>query len=131
MSFKNDLIKKIFHETSLQTKVYLRLCTDATVCSDVLAGTECAYGGYVAKGVGIDPTLANWPDTANEVENATAIDFAVATSGSENIRYVEAWANNTSTDLQDRISWCQLSADLPITTGGKPTIAAGYCKFSV
>lgn len=131
MSFKNDLIKKIFHETTLQTKVYLRLCTDATVANATTAGTECAYGGYAAGGVGVDPTAANWPDTDNEVANANDIEAAVATSGTENIRYVEAWKDNTSSSLLDRIGWCQLAADLAITTGGKPVIEAGNCVFSV
>ena len=131
MSFKNDLIKAIFQATTFQTKVYLRLCTDATVANATTAGTECAYGGYVTGGVGIDPTLANWPDTDNEVENANAIEFAEAIGGSETIRYVEAWKDNTSSNILDRIGWCQLPSDLAISTGGKPVIEAGNCVFSV
>lgn len=131
MSFKNDLIKAIFQATTFQTKVYLRLCTDATVADADNAGTECAYGGYTAGGLGVDPTVGNFPDTDNEVENANDIEFATATSGSENIRYVEAWKDNVSSSLLDRISWCQLPADLAIATGGKPVIEAGNLVFTV
>lgn len=131
MSFKNDLIKKIFQTTEFYTKVYLRLMTDATVTDATTLGTECAYGAYVTGGVGIDPTIANFPDTDEEVTNANLIEFAVSTSGSENIRYIEAWKDNTSSDILDRISWDQLPADLIITTGGKPQIEIGSLAFTV
>lgn len=105
--------------------VYVRLCTSATVCDDATVGTQCAYTGYVTGGVAVPRSSAGWTVSGNNASNTAAITFGACTAGSETIRYVEIWMDNTSTTEDKRLWWGQLTADLAVSAGITPQFAAG------
>lgn len=129
--FKNSAIANVGDASGLPASategvLNIRLCTSATTCDDATVGTECAYGGYDRVEKGRNGT--NWDTTtvAGQVHNETAITFPACTSGSETIRYVEIWKNDTDTTEASgsRLFWGQLTADLAVSAGITPEFAA-------
>jgi hypothetical protein len=105
--------------------LYVRLCTSATTCDDATVGTECAYTGYVPKGVAVARSGAGWTVSGNNASNAAAITFGQCAGGSETVRYAEIWRDNTSTTEAKRLFWGQLTSDLAVSSGITPEFAIG------
>lgn len=143
-TLSNDFLEHIFQNAAITGigdsagllpsadagNLYLRLCTDAVVVDNATLGTECAYTGYVAKGIAVARTSGAWTVTDDTVENAADLLFGACTVGSENIRYVEVWKNNTGTTEADRIAWVELDSDLSVSPGIQPKIASGSLVFT-
>lgn len=135
--FQNAAIAGIGDVTGLPAAAaagdfYLRLCTDAVVVDDEIVGTECAYTGYVAKGIAVPRTASGWSITAfsNQASNAVEVLFGACTAGAETVKYLEVWKNNTGDTEADRIAWVQLTTNLAITAGVTPKFAAGAVVVS-
>jgi len=105
--------------------VYVRLCTSATTCDDATVGTEADYTGYVAKGVAVPRSSAGWTVSGNNASNTAAITFGACTAGTNTIRYVELWMDNTNTTEPYRLWWGQLTSDLAVSAGITPQFAIG------
>jgi len=143
-TFENDFLKHLFQNVAIAGigdsagllasaaagNLYLRLCTDAVTVDDATLGAECAYTGYVAKGIAVARTSGAWSITANMAKNIADLIFGACTVGSETIRYVEIWKNNTGLTESDRIAWVQLTADLLIEPGIQPKFAAEALTFT-
>jgi len=143
-TFENEILKLIFQNAAITGigdsagllpsaaagNLYLRLCTDDVAVDDATLGTECAYTGYVAKGIAVARTSEAWTVTDDTVENTTDLIFGACTVGSETIRYVEVWKNNTGSTAADRIAWIELDSDLAVSLGIQPKIAAGALTFT-
>lgn len=135
--FQNTDITGIGDATGLQGSptagsLYIRLCTDAVTATDTTLGTECAYTSYVAKGVAVARSAVGWEiDSASPstIQNAADVEFAQCTGGTETIKYVEVWKNNTGSTIADRIAWVELSATLAVSNGVTPKFAAGELTF--
>lgn len=137
-TFENEFLKLLFQNIDIANignaagiqgsvtagNLYIRLCTDAVVVSDSQIGTECAYTGYVAGGVAVARTTGGWSVMGSEAKNVSSVTFGECTAGSENVRYVEIWRNNTGNTDSDRIAWKQLTLDLAVSAGIVPTFAA-------
>ena len=137
-SFENDLQKHIFQNAAIANvgnagglpaagaagNLYVRLYTSAVAVDDATIGTECAYTGYVAKGVAVPRSSAGWTVSNNAVSNAAAIVFGSATS-SETVRYFAIWKDNTSSADSERLYWGQLTSDLAVSSGITPEFAIG------
>jgi hypothetical protein len=135
--FQNIAIPKIGDVAGLQPSAspgsfYVRLCTDAVVASDSQIGTECAYTGYVAGGVAVERSASGWTINGSQVINAADIEFGPCTEGSENIRFVELWRNNTGNTEAERIAWKDLGEgnEIPVSAGATPKISAGNLTFT-
>lgn len=138
-TFENAFLKHLFQNLAIAGigdaagllasaaagNLYLRLCTSAVVVNDATIGTECAYTGYVAKGIAVVRSAAGWTVTNNQAVNAAELVFGACTAGAETIRYVEIWKNNTGATEADRIAWVQLSADFAVAAGMTPRFEAG------
>jgi hypothetical protein len=138
-SFENDFLKHIFQNTAIANigdasglpaaatvgSLYVRLYTSAVAVDDSTIGTECAYTGYVAKGVAVARSSAGWTVSNNVVSNAAAIAFAACTGGTETIRYFAIWKNNSSSSEAERLFWGQLTSDLAVSSGITPEFAIG------
>lgn len=143
-TFRNDFLEHLFQNSAIAGigdssglpaaaaagNFYLRLCTDASVADSANIGTECAYTGYVAKGIAVARTSGGFTVTGNQVKNAADALFAPCTAGSENIRYVELWKNNTGSTEADRIAFVQLTSDLPVSNGIQPKFAIEALVFT-
>jgi hypothetical protein len=143
-TFENEFLKLLFQNIAIANigdasglqpaatagNLYLRLCTDAVAASDAQIGTECAYTGYVAGGVAVERSATGWTVTTNQVKNAAEVAFGACSAGSENIRYVEVWRNNTGTTEADRIAWAQLNSDVAVAAGVTPKFAAEALTFT-
>lgn len=143
-SFENDFLKHLFQNAAIAGigdsagllpsaaagNLYLRLCTDAVAVDDATIGTECAYTGYVLKGIAVSRSSGAWSIAANVAKNVADLLFGACTVGSENVRYVEVWKNNTGSTEADRIAWVQLTADLAVTVGVQPKFAAEALTFT-
>ena len=105
--------------------VYVRLCTSATTCDDATVGTEADYTGYVQYGVAVPRSSAGWTVSGNGASNTAAITFGACTAGTNTIRYVELWMDNTNTTEPYRLWWGQLTADLAVSAGITPQFAIG------
>lgn len=142
-TFRTDILKLLFQNVALAGlgdssglqasaaagTIYIRLCTDATTADSATVGTECAYTGYVAKGLAVNRSAAAWDVTANVAKNLAQILFGACTAGSENIKYVEAWKNNTGNTLADRISFCEITP-FAVSEGKQPKIEAEVLTFT-
>jgi hypothetical protein len=138
-SFENAFLKHLFQNLAIAGigdaagllasaaagNLYLRLCTSAVAVNDATIGTECAYTGYVAKGIAVVRSAVGWTVTNNQAVNAAELVFGACTAGAETIRYVEIWKNNTGATEADRIAWVQLSADFAVAAGMTPRFEAG------
>jgi len=138
-SFENAFLKLLFQNLAITGigdaagllasaaagNLYLRLCTSAVAVNDATIGTECAYTGYVAKGIAVVRSAVGWTVTNNQAVNAAELVFGACTAGAETIRYVEIWKNNTGATEADRIAWVQLSADFAVAAGMTPRFEAG------
>lgn len=143
-TFENSFLKLLFQNIAIAGignaggllaaaaagNLYIRLCTSASVTDDANIGTECAYTGYVAKGIAAVRSAEGWTVTDNEVVNAAELTFGACTAGAETIRYVEVWKNNTGDAEADRIAWVQLTADLAISAGITPKFVAEALTFT-
>lgn len=105
--------------------LYVRLCTSATTCDDSTVGTEANYTGYVQYGVAVARTSGGWTVSGNAASNAATITFGACTAGSNTIRYVEIWRDNTSATEAKRLFWGQLTSDLAVSAGITPEFAIG------
>lgn len=142
-TFRTDILKLLFQNVALAGlgdasglqpsaaagNVYIRLCTDATVADSATVGTECVYTGYVAKGIAVARSTGAWDVTANVAKNIAQILYGACTAGTENIKYVEAWKNNTGATLADRISFCEITP-FAVSAGKQPKIDAEGCTFT-
>lgn len=135
MSFKSDLLSLIFQTSTITSKIYLRFCSAADEFSAPptleSAGTETDYDGYPSGGIGVDTGTANWDNVIDFViENKNIIQFPVSEdSGQHLITHVEAWVDNVSSDVFNRISYCELPNPLLISLGSQPQILAGKLAF--
>jgi len=111
--------------------VYFRLCTDAVAVDKDTLGTECAYTGYVTKGIAVPRAAADLADTDELANNANEIVFGACTAGEENVRYLEIWKNNTGDTEADRLFWFQLTNDLAVSPGITPKFAGGAFGLTV
>jgi len=137
-TFENEILKLIFQNTDITGigdsgglrgsvtagSVYVRLCTDAVEVSDSQIGTECAYTGYVAGGAAVERSASGWSVSGSEIKNVAEVTFGACAAGSENVRYMEIWRNNTGTLEAERIAWGQLSSDIAVSVGVTPKFAA-------
>lgn len=128
--FNNTNIANIGDATGLRGSTaagnfYVRLYTSATTVDDTNIGTECAYTGYVARGVAVPRTAGGWTISGNNASNTAAITFGACTAGSETIRYFAIWMDNTNTTEAYRLFWGQLTADLAVSAGITPEFAIG------
>lgn len=128
--FNNSAIAKIGDATGLPAaatpgSLYVRLYTSAVVVDDATIGTECAYTGYVAKGVAVARSGAGWTVAGNNASNAAAITFGACSAGSETVRYFAIWKDNVSSVDADRLYWGQLTSDLAVSAGITPEFAIG------
>lgn len=143
-NLRTDLLKLLFQNIALAGigdanglqpsaaagNVYIRLCTDAVVVNNSTLGAECTYTGYVAKGIAVARSSAAWSVTANVAKNIAQLLFGACTAGSENIKYVEVWKNNTGSTLADRISFCEI-APFAVSAGKTPKIDAEALTVTV
>jgi len=143
-TMRTDLLKLLFQNVALAGlgdtsglqpsgaagNVYIRLCTDATVADAATVGAECAYTGYVAKGIAVARSSGAFSVATNAAKNIAEILFGACTAGTENIKYVEAWKNNTGGTLADRISFCEITP-FAVSSGKHPKIAAEACTFTL
>lgn len=128
--FNNAAIAKMGDATGLPAaatagSLYVRLYTSAVVVDDATIGTECAYTGYVAKGVAVARSAGGWTIADNNASNTAAITFGACTAGSETVRYFAIWKDNTSVVDEERLYWGQLTSDLAVSTGITPEFAIG------
>jgi hypothetical protein len=128
--FNNAAIAKMGDATGLPAaatagSLYVRLYTSAVVVDDATIGTECAYTGYVAKGVAVARSAGGWTIAGNNASNTAAITFGACTAGSETVRYFAIWKDNTSVADAERLYWGQLTSDLAVSTGITPEFAIG------
>lgn len=128
--FNNTAIAKIGDATGLPAattagSLYVRLYTSAVVVDDATIGTECAYTGYVAKGVAVARSAGGWTIAGNNASNTAAITFGACTAGSETVRYFAIWKDNVSAVDAERLYWGQLTSDLAVSTGITPEFAIG------
>jgi hypothetical protein len=135
--FQNIAIPGIGDASGLQPSAtpgnfYVRLCTDALVASDHQPGTECAYTGYITGGVAVERSAIGWTMNGSQIVNAADIEFGPCTEGSENIRFVELWKNNTGNTEAECIAWKDLGEgnEIPVSAGATPKIAAGNLTFT-
>ena len=128
--FNNAAIAKVGDATGLPAStgagsLYIRLYTDAVVVDDSTVGTECAYTGYVAKGIAVARSAGGWTIAGNNASNAAAVTFGACTAGSETVRYFAIWKDNVSSVDAERLYWGQLTADLAVSAGITPEFAIG------
>jgi len=142
-TFENEFMKLLFQNVAIAGigdaaglqpsavagSLYLRLCTDATVANDATVGTECAYTGYVAKGIAVARTSGAWSVTANVIKNVAELLFGACTATPETVKYVEVWRNNTGAGLADRIAWREITP-LAVDAGDQPKFAAEVVVFT-
>lgn len=138
-SFETSLLTLIFNNTNIANigdatglrgstaagNFYVRLYTSATTVDDSNIGTECAYTGYVARGVAVARTAGGWTISGNNASNTAAVTFGACTAGSETVRYFAIWMDNTNTTDAYRLFWGQLTADLAVSAGITPEFAIG------
>lgn len=138
-SFENSLLSLIFKNQAIENigdaggllpsvvagNFYIRLHTDAVVVDDSTLGTEAAYTGYVAGGVAVPRSAAGWTVSGNQASNAAVVTFGECTAGSETIRYISVWKNNSSSVDTDRLFWGQLTLDLDVSAGITPEFSIG------
>lgn len=143
-SFENLILSHIFNNSNIANvgdaaglrgsvtpgNLYIRLYTSASVVDESNIGTECAYAGYVSKGVAVPRSSVGWTVSGNNVVNAAAINFGECTSGSETIRYIAVWVDNVNTSDAYRLFWGQLSADLVVSSAIKPSFPAGSLSLN-
>lgn len=143
-NFSTDILKLLFQNIALANigdaaglqpsaapgNFYIRLCTDAVVPSKSVLGTQAAYTGYAAGGLAVVRSAAGFTVTGQQIKNAADLVFGARTAGDENIRYAELWKNNSGSTIADRIAFCQLTADLAVTTGIQPKISAETLVFN-
>lgn len=128
--FNNAAIAKMGDATGLPAaaaagNLYVRLYTSAVVVDDATIGTECAYTGYVAKGVAVPRSAGGWTIAGNNASNTAAVTFGACTAGSETVRYFAIWKDNVSAVDAERLYWGQLTSDLAVSTGITPEFAIG------
>lgn len=128
--FNNAAIAKMGDAAGLPVAVtagslYVRLYTSAVVVDDATIGTECAYTGYVARGVAVARSAGGWTVAGNNVSNTAAVTFGACTAGSETVRYFAIWKDNTSVVDAERLYWGQLTSDLAVSAGITPEFAIG------
>lgn len=138
-TFENEVLLLIFNNTNIANigdatglrgstaagNLYVRLFTSAVTVNDSTVGTECAYTGYVAYGVAVARTSGGWTVSTNNASNTAAITFGQCTAGSETVRYVGIFRNNSSTAESGRLYWGQLNSDLAVSSGITPEFAIG------
>jgi hypothetical protein len=105
--------------------VWARLYTSAVATDDSTIGTECAYTGYVSGGIAVARTTGGWTVSTNNATNAAAITYGACTAGSETVRYVALWVDNSTGTEDHRLFWGQLTSDLAVSSGITPEFAAG------
>lgn len=107
--------------------LYFRLCTDAVTVTDAVLGTECAYTGYVAKGIAVARGTAKWDVTDDVLSNIDEMLWGKRTDAgaTETWKYIEVWKNNTSSVIADRCFWFELNTPVAINENTVPKIAAG------
>ena len=138
-AFETSLLTLLFNNTDIANigdaagilgstadgSLYVRLYTSAVAVDESTIGTECAYTGYVAKGVAVARTAGGWTISGNNASNAAAVTFGPCTAGSETIRYFAIWVDNVNTTDAYRLFWGQLTADLAVSAGITPEFAIG------
>jgi hypothetical protein len=138
-SFETSFLQHIFNNTPISNvgdasglpasaapgDLYVRLYTSAVLVDDATIGTECAYTGYVAKGIAVPRTVGGWAVSGNNASNAAALTFGACSGGTETVRYFAIWKDNVGTTDADRIYWGQLTSDLAVSTGITPEFAIG------
>lgn len=143
-NFETDFLELLFNNTTIAGigdttgivgstaagSLYVRLCTDAVTVDDSTLGTECAYSGYVAKGEAVARTTGGWTVADNEVENTAEVSFGACTAGTETVKYLELWKNNTGATIADRLAWVELSSTLAVSAGVQPKFDAGAITFT-
>lgn len=143
-TFENEFLKLLFQNiavagigdaaglqpSAVAGNLYLRLCTDATVCDDATVGTEAAYTGYVAKGIAVPRSAAQWDITGNVASNIAELLFGDCTAVPQNIKYIELWRNNTGSTLADRIAWKEFGEVIAMIVGMTPRFKAGTIQFT-
>ena len=137
--FENQLLLHLFNNSSIADvgdvaglpaaaapgSLYIRLYTNAVTVDDATIGTECAYTGYVARGVAVPRSGAGWTVSGNNASNAAAITFGACSAGSETVRYFAIWKDNADETPDKRLYWGQLTADLLVSSGITPEFAIG------
>jgi len=126
----NDAIANIGDGTGLPAagtvgSVWVRLYTDAVTVDDATIGTECAYTGYVAKGVAVIRSTAGWTVSGSAATNAAIVEYVACSAGTETAKFFALWMDNTNTTEPYRLYWGQLTADLSISAGVQPKFAIG------
>lgn len=84
-SFEEDLLEYLFEGTAIPSygaNVYIALFTSDP--GEAGGGTEATFGSYARQAVAVG---AGWTVSGNQAENASAVTFPEATSGSETITH--------------------------------------------
>lgn len=143
-NFETDFLELLFNNTTIAGigdttgivgstaagSLYVRLCTDATTANDSTLGTECTYTGYAAKGVAVARTSGGWTVSSNQVSNTAEVAFGACTAGTETVKYLEVWKDNTSSTISERIAWVELDSTLAVSAGVQPRFDVGAITFT-
>ena len=138
-SFETAFLQHIFNNSAITNvgdaggllasstagNLYVRLYTNAVAVDDATIGTECAYTGYVARGVAVARSAGGWTVSGNNASNTAVITFGACTAGSETISYFAIWKDNTNTTDAYRLFHGALTTPLAVSNGITPEIAIG------
>lgn len=131
-TFENDLVKLTFNATAIAnfadnaassplTNLYVALHTADPGEAGSQTTSEATYGAYAR--VAVARTSGGWTVTNNAVENAAAVVFPEATSGTNTITHFSV---GTVISAAGKILYSgALTASLAVSTGIQPQFAAG------
>ena len=133
-TFENDLLKLIFNATAIAniadnaaasplTSLFISLHTANPGEAGDQQTSEATYTGYARVGVLRASGAGGWTVVSNGVDNASAINFAVCTAGSNT---VTDFAVGTLTSGAGKILYYgSLTASLAVSAGITPSFAIG------
>lgn len=115
--------------SSPAANLYVALHTSDPGEAGAADANECTYGAYAR--VAVARTSGGWTVSGNAVTNAADIEFPTATSGSETATWASVTkASSGASDILYRAEITSPASGLAISTGIKPTIAAGSLDFT-
>ena len=126
---ETDLLTLIFNGTALSwnavTELDLHLHTADPGEAGTSATSEATYGGYAL--VQTDRTSGDWTVSGNTATNATLMQFAQCSSGSNTITHVSI-TPRASTQI---IASGALASSIPVSTGIRPQFESGALTMTM
>lgn len=124
-ALENDLLKKVFNNTSISwdanTNLYVSLHTADPGEAGSQTTSEATYGSYAR--VTVSRNSGGWTVTGNSVANTALVQFPQCTSGSNTLTH---FAVGTATSGAGQILYSgALNASLSVSSGIQPQFAAG------